>query len=308
MIPYFEQPSLKVGPLTLHAFGALVALAVVGGYLLAARRARAKSLDPAVMESLLSWVLGIGFIGAHLFAVVVYFPGELRAHPWMILRFWENLSSFGGVLGGALGAALFFRFRLRPVNAVSRRSYLDVLAFVLPFAWLFGRLACTFAHDHPGWVTSFPLAVSLRTEPARRYIIGVYKEAGLVSGLPRMPALAGMGFHDLGWYEFLYLIGVVVPTFLLLDRRARRPGFFVVWLVALYLPVRFGLDFLRVGDARYLGLTPGQYAAAAMGVFVIGYVLNRRRVHGFRAEPASSPVALVPQGRAGEVPEHGEDT
>ncbi|MEO8191400.1 MAG: prolipoprotein diacylglyceryl transferase family protein, partial [Acidobacteriota bacterium] len=93
MIPYFEQPSLKVGPLTVHAFGALVALAVVAGYLLAVRRARAKGLDAAVMESLLAWVLGVGFICAHLFAVLVYFPKELRAHPWMILRFWENLSS-----------------------------------------------------------------------------------------------------------------------------------------------------------------------------------------------------------------------
>lgn len=178
MIPYFEQPSVKVGPLTVHAFGALVALAVMTGYLLAVRRARRKNLDVGVMESLLSWMLIFGFIGAHVFAVLAYFPAELRSHPWRILRFWEDLSSFGGFLGGILGATLFFRFRLRAADPVSKRSYLDVIAFASPFAWLFGRLACTFAHDHPGWVTSFPLAVSLRTEPARRYIVGVYQEAG----------------------------------------------------------------------------------------------------------------------------------
>lgn len=70
-----------------------------------------------------------------------------------------------------------------------------------------------------------------------------------------------MAFHDLGWYELLYLFVVIVPLFLWLDREERRPGFWVGAFVVSYAPVRFALDFLRVGDARYLALTPAQWAA-----------------------------------------------
>ena len=44
----------------------------------------------------------------------------------------------------------------------------------------------------------------------------------------------------------------------LLDRRPRRPGVFLVAFVGLCMPMRFLLDFLRVSDVRYAGLTPTQ--------------------------------------------------
>lgn len=73
-----------------------------------------------------------------------------------------------------------------------------------------------------------------------------------------------MEFHDLGLYEFLYLALFVVPMMLWLDRRPRRAGFFfVVSFVGLYVPVRFLLDFLRVGDVRYGPFTPAQWVAVA---------------------------------------------
>lgn len=261
MIPYFEQPSVRVGPLTIHAFGALVAAAVVVGYTVAMRRSRRAGLPPDVTESVLLWGLIAGFVAAHVFAVFVYFPADLRRDPLVLLRFWEDLSSFGGFFGGALGIALYFRLRRPGLGSSVRRTYLDALAFAFPFAWIFGRLACTVAHDHPGRLTRFPLAVSLASPAARDYIRSVYEAAGLGPSLPPDRLLAGMGFHDLGWYEFLYTVLVMTPAFLLFDRRPRRPGFFVAALIVIYAPVRFALDFLRVSDARYFGLTPAQYSA-----------------------------------------------
>jgi hypothetical protein len=38
----------------------------------------------------------------------------------------------------------------------------------------------------------------------------------------------------------------------------------VIVFLLLYVPARFGLDFLRLSDARYFGLTPGQYAGLAV--------------------------------------------
>jgi phosphatidylglycerol:prolipoprotein diacylglycerol transferase len=46
--------------------------------------------------------------------------------------------------------------------------------------------------------------------------------------------------------------------------------------VLLYAPGRFLLDFLRIADARYGGLTPGQWAAAAMAAAALAFRLRLR--------------------------------
>lgn len=273
MVPYFEQPTLRLGPVTLHAFGALVAAGVAVGYAVALRRARSEGLDVRTAEAAMARALVWGFVAAHLFAVLAYFPGELRRDPAILLRFWEELSSFGGVFGGAV--ALGWYLRRQRLDPPTRLAYADVLAYAFPFAWTLGRLACTVAHDHPGRITTFPLAVSLESAAARLYIRGVYAGAGLGAALPGEPALARMGFHDLGWYEFLYLAFFVAPLFLWMGRRRRSPGFFLAALILVYAPVRFALDFLRVGDARYFGLTPAQYAAV-LSLLLVPMILGKR--------------------------------
>lgn len=71
---------------------------------------------------------------------------------------------------------------------------------------------------------------------------------------------------------------MVVPLFLWLDRKARRPGFWVGAFVLLYVPARFLLDFLRVGDARYLAFTPAQWAGlAALAVMGTWWAVGRLR-------------------------------
>jgi len=265
MIPYFPQPAYHLfGPVTVHAFGAIVALAVIVGWQRVVARARAKRLDPELVQDLLSYVVLSGFVVAHLYSVLAYFPREAMRNPLLLLKFWEDISSFGGFAGGLLGLWLFFRFKAGDVDATARLRYLDVIAYVFPFAWAIGRIACTVAHDHPGTVTSFPLGISLKSPEAQAYIAFFYQEAGRLAELPPPAALGKMAFHDLGWYEFLYMSCLMVPAFLLLDRKPRPPGFFLIAFLLLYVPVRFFLDFLRIADARYFGLTPGQYAGIAV--------------------------------------------
>jgi phosphatidylglycerol:prolipoprotein diacylglycerol transferase len=276
MIPYYPQPHYNLfGPVTVHAFGALVAAAVITGWNKVVTRCRRKGLAPERCEDLLVYVFCTGFLVAHLYSVLAYFPQEAWKDPLILLKVWENISSAGGILGGVLGLWIYFRFKGREVRPDERLAYLDAIAYAFPFAWAVGRLGCTVAHDHPGVVTSFPLAVSLKTAEARAYIMSVYQGAGRLAELPPAATLRDLGFHDLGWYEFLYTLLVIVPLFLLFDRKPRRPGFFVAAFLLLYVPVRFILDFLRLSDARYYGLTPGQYAAAAVFIGALLWVAAR---------------------------------
>lgn len=178
MIPYFEQPSLHVGPLSIHAFGVLLALALLLGMRLVMWRARRQGLHEATTERMVWCALGFGFVGAHLYSVIAYFPHRLADDPWVLLRVWENISSTGAFLGGALSLWFYLRFREGGFPAARRWRYLDGVAFSLPFAWAVGRLGCTFAHDHPGRITDFFLGRSLEKEAARDYITGVYTAAG----------------------------------------------------------------------------------------------------------------------------------
>ncbi len=276
MVPYFPQPAIQLfGGITFHAFEALIALAVIVGWMMAVARCRKTALDPAVCNDLLIYVVLSGFVVAHLYSVLAYYPGEVRQHPLILLKFWENISSFGGIVGGVIGLWIYFRVKGRRIAATDRWRYLDAISYAFPFAWAIGRLGCALAHDHPGTVTTFPLGVSLATHEARTYIRYFYGAADRLSELPEMEQLGELAFNDLGWYEFLYTALVIMPLFLVLDRKTRQPGFFLIAFLLLYVPARFLLDFLRLADARYAGLTPAQYAGAAVFLASACFALRR---------------------------------
>ncbi len=260
MIPYVSQPKLELGPLTVYAFGAMVALAILLAARLLGERSRELGLDADRSARLLTWVIVGGFLGAHLVDRLAYFPGATLADPWSLLRVWSGLSSFGGFVGGVAGAWLWIR-RERPGPDAWR--HLDALAFTFPFAWVLGRLGCFVAFDHPGVATRFFLG--------QEYLDGVVR-------------------HNLGLEEALAMVPLAL-LFALLGQRRRAPGFFVALLALAYGPVRFVLDFMRLDDVRYLGLTPGQYGAVALTV--AGAVLLERTVLGTRASEARPRTAVT---------------
>lgn len=276
MIPFFPQPTLHLGPLTIHAFGVCVALAVWSGTRASERGFLRDGLDAGIGARLAGWILLGGMIGAHLFSILFYVPHKLMSDPWLLLRVWEDISSFGGMLGGLSGALLFMHASTGQAVWTRRWDYLGVVARTFPVSLAIGRMGCALAHDHPGTTTVFPLAISLRSADAMDFIRNAYNEAALPLNVG-VSQPTPTGFHDLGWYEFLFLALVVVPLFQLWQRRDRPGGFYLIAFPLLYLPVRFGLDFLRIVDVRYAGLTPAQWVAAFTLVLVTAVAARHHR-------------------------------
>jgi phosphatidylglycerol:prolipoprotein diacylglycerol transferase len=278
-IPWFRLDAWRVPvplleKLPIQPFGLLVAMGIIFGSKLAEWKAKRSGVSPDIIPTAVMYVVGVGFLGAHAFDLMFYHPHRVLEDPLVIVRIWDGISSFGGFFGAVAGAFLYRRRHQMPILVA-----IDPIAFGFPLGFVFGRLGCFVVHDHPGKVTTFPLAVA-------DYPVG---------DPPYMPR------HDLGLYEMLWSVAVTLLFFVLV-RKTRKHGFYLALLPILYAPVRFFLDYLREtptsgGDVRYLGLTPGQYSALVF--LVIGVVLARWLAHN----PNSTvPAHAVASDARGETP------
>jgi phosphatidylglycerol---prolipoprotein diacylglyceryl transferase len=234
---------VHVGPVVLAPFGPLVSLGVLFGIHLMHRWADRCGLVWEDVFAAVGWMLVVGFVGSHLLDVALYRPQDFF-DPGVVLDFRSDYSSFGGFVCGGVTAAIAFRRHGVPLL---RGMECTLYGFI--GGWLFGRLACFSVHDHPGLETSSVLGVPM----------------------------GGVVRHDLGLYELLYTIVLFVWVSGQLGTRRRRPD---GWLVAVaatsYAPVRFALDFLRVRDATYAGLTPAQWACLPLLVLGLAFVARVR--------------------------------
>jgi phosphatidylglycerol:prolipoprotein diacylglycerol transferase len=239
VIPYFEFPSIQLGPITIEVFGIFAALGVWAGSEMAARAARWDGLDERPMREYAVWGVAAGVVVGHLVHVLLYHPEELR-DPWRILAVWAGLSSMGGLLGAVIAAGVFFR-----VRRVRFHDYADAFALAIAPGWGIARLGCFAVHDHPGVLTDFPLAVQF-------------------PGGPR---------HDLGFYDAIALFAIAAVVHGLRSRGVLR-GRLLAVVALLYGTQRFFMDFLRASDvgypdARYLGLTPAQYFCFGLWAYAL---------------------------------------
>ena len=245
MIPYFQLPSITVGPIVIHPFGLTASLGLIAGVWYSYRVAQREFRGGDTWLEMAPWILLCGFLSAHIVSLVFYFPDFIHEKDfWTFFNVTSGLSSFGGLFGGTLAAYLFIRF-----HNLALVPWLDVMARGFSLAYVFGRIGCAIVHDHPGLPSHFFLAMDY---PAR----------GGFAAVPR---------HDLGFYELIFW--VILFIFFHISGYKQRPvGFYSGLLIVCYTPIRFGLDFLRVGDLTYLGLTFAQWGCICtfpLGVWLL---------------------------------------
>lgn len=296
LIPYIKVPEIPLSflehipllgdlidparPPSIKPFGTLVALGVYIGAIVATRHAKERGLDVKKMNEYIFWVVGIGFIGGHVFDAIFYHPARVAREPLYLFKLWDGLSSYGGFLGAMIGA---FAWRLYRNEKIL--PYSECINSAFPLAWVFGRAGCATVHDHPGKLSDAWFAV-------------------------RWPLGEGyIGRYDLGLIEMVLTIPLAVSFLILWHRRPFRPlGFYTGVMCIAYAPVRFILDFFREqegagligGDPRYGGLTPAQWAS--MGLALLGIVFLR--IAYGRGSSTGAPALAVANGEP--VPAGGE--
>lgn len=174
MIPYWPQPVLTLGPLTIHAFGLCVAAALLTGYFLVYRRAERFGLPKDEASGIY---------------VATVFAGLLAGFLWSLASGGQGISNTGLLLGGSTCLVLMTRGKR------AFRSVVDLYGLTLPVVFMIARFGCFLAHDHVGRLTDSWLGVQF--PGGNRFDLGLLQSimsavtAGVLIGFKRKPVPAG---------------------------------------------------------------------------------------------------------------------
>jgi phosphatidylglycerol:prolipoprotein diacylglycerol transferase len=146
MIPYF----------TVHVWGLFVALGIICGTVLAARRASSKEIKRSIVVDLIFWATFASVIGAKV--VFILFNGKSGG---------SGFSSMGAVLAGA--TVVFVIAKIKKISIV---CLLDILGPPALLAEGIGRIGCFILHEHLGKTTNFVLGTNVFGEV--RHDLGLY--------------------------------------------------------------------------------------------------------------------------------------
>jgi phosphatidylglycerol:prolipoprotein diacylglycerol transferase len=224
-LPAFDLFGRHIGPLTLHTYGVLLAVAFLAGLWAAGRQARKDGLSSERITDLAVYVLIAGLIGAKLLLLALDWP-YYSENPRLLFTILQS----GGVFYGGLLAALPIAWWYTRRHRLEGWRTADVLAPGVALGQAIGRLGCFAAGCCWGRAAEVPWAVTFTNVQAARTV-----------GTPLDTPL-----HAVQIYESLAVLAIFF-TLLWSARRKRFHGQVVVGYVVLYSAARFVIEFYR-GD------------------------------------------------------------
>lgn len=158
---------LKIGPIVIRSYGALVALGFLAGIGLALKRAKKEDVPEDIVLDLSLYILIAGILGARLFEVVVNFS-DYRDNLLSIFKIWQGgLTFYGGLILAVITAVLFIRKR-----KLNLWKMVDIFTPSLALGHAIGKLGCFGAGCCYGKPTNLPWRVTF-THPLSLAPLGV---------------------------------------------------------------------------------------------------------------------------------------
>jgi phosphatidylglycerol:prolipoprotein diacylglycerol transferase len=150
---------LKLGPLTITSYGAMMALAFILGLWTASRRGLRDNIAPEKILDIGPWLIVGTIIGARMLHVITYWNEDFAGKPfWEIFAVWHGgLVYYGGLIGASLAGLLYSRVKKIPLWKLA-----DVLSPSIALGYVFGRIGCLlngccFGREcHLPWAIEYP--------------------------------------------------------------------------------------------------------------------------------------------------------
>ncbi|MBD0330830.1 MAG: prolipoprotein diacylglyceryl transferase [Thermoleophilia bacterium] len=283
-IPSPSRGALELGPISIHAYGLMLLLAIAAAIALTGIRWTRRGGDWDLVFRVAVWGVAAGIVGARAYHVVTSWE-EVPDVWWGPLAVWKGgLGVWGGILFGTIAGLIVVR-----QAGVSMRRFMDATAPGLLLAQAVGRWGNWWNQELYGRPTD--AAWGLEIDPEHR--------------LPGY--LLDTTFHPTFLYESLYaLLGV--GFLLLVDRlfRIRPPALFALY-VAYYTAGRVFIEELRIDPAHeFAGLRLNTWVAGVLFVLAAGFFVYwqfiRPRSHPEpeeleRPRPQEGRAMAIPKGR-----------
>jgi prolipoprotein diacylglyceryl transferase len=251
-IPSPSSGALEIGPLSIHAYGLMIAIGVIAAVWLLGRRLETRGEGTREdASSMAVWAVTAGVIGARLYHVATdwdSFKNDLGRIP----KIWEGgLGIPGGILFGALAATWAFKRR-----GIAPAVGLSASAPSLALAQAIGRLGNWWNQELFGKPTDLPWALRVDAD--------------------KVPAgyAPGTTFHPTFLYEMLWNLALCV-VLLRIDRQFKlRPGRLFAMYVVGYAIGRFWIEGLRIDPAHAAGgLRLNQWVSLIVGAIAVLYLV-----------------------------------
>ncbi|MEW6586317.1 MAG: prolipoprotein diacylglyceryl transferase [Nitrospirota bacterium] len=237
---------IKIGPLTIHTYGFLLAIGFLVALWLAMRQAKREGIPSNKMIDLGFYVLLAAIIGSRLFFIFINFDYYLK-NPLDVFKIWEGgLVFYGGVL---LAVPTFVWYVKK--NNLSLWQTADIFAPSIAIGHVFGRLGCFAAGCCYG-----------KTAQALPW--------GVIFSDPDCLAPTSVILHPTQLYESA---GELI-NFLILISMRRHKSFngqlFTAYLL-LYAVLRFVVEFFR-GDVARGFIFPG-IISVSQGISILMFLV-----------------------------------
>ncbi len=127
---------LKIGPVTIHMYGLMIAIGFLSALLLTSHRGKKKGMDDDVIWGIFFCAIFGGLVGSRVLYYIVEFPQILK-DPSILWNFKNGYVVYGGIIGGVLASYIYCR-----IKKVLFLEYFDLVMPAVSLAQGFGRIGC----------------------------------------------------------------------------------------------------------------------------------------------------------------------
>lgn len=250
----FQSPgavAIKLGDLTIHWYGILIAVAFLVGLFVCLRVAREKNENPEDFIDLATLILIFAIIGARLYYVIFNW-NDYASDLLNIFKIWEGgLAIHGGIIGGLLAGYFYTKYK-----NLSFAKYCDITCVGLILGQAIGRWGNFFNSEAFGTPTDLPWKLFIPFD--KRPPDFSYHEF----------------FHPTFLYESLWDIFVFCILYYILRKRLNElNGALFFCYLGLYSLGRFFIEALRTDSLLFFNTVRAAQLMSLLFMILSGAVL-----------------------------------
>lgn len=243
----------SIGPITIHSYGVLTAVALLAALILACARAKKRGLSDDICYGILFCGVIFGYFCSKLTFVLVEWKSFIQDPKLFLSQ--SGFVVIGGLAGGVLAAYVYCR-----IKKVKFLDYFDLCAPSIAVAQGFGRLGCFMAGCCYGRETDSCIGIAFHNS---QYA------PNNVKLIPTQLISSGLDFLNMAFL-------------LILARKTKKKGVVAASYMITYAIGRFLIEYLRNDERGEIGaLSTSQFFSIiilVVGALFLAWALLHKQV------------------------------